>query len=348
MRLTFLTPNLPGLVCGLADHSWLLGEALVRKGCDVSLIGRHGDPAAARNAGWSGYAAVWDGTPSGLGRLLERIPADWLWVQLSGYGYSRWGAPWRLACALKAAQHRHPALLLAICVHEIHCEPHQLGRKGQVLSLWQRFTIAYIVRLGDLVLPTIPLWEQCCLKDYGVHPSRVQLLPIAANVPPVRLTVHQRNQWRKELGIGPSDQVAVAFGRWASQRTVFERLGPVVRNAIIDGNLDYVLTVGGESRAQPSWVKELLMEAPWARRLMVLGPQPARRVAEILAVADVGLVPTPWSLWGKSGAARALEQARLTLWIFDKDGHRVVPSNPNPPTWEILADAVVGWLRTSA
>ncbi len=348
MRVAFLTPNLPGLVCGLADHSRLLGEALVRKGYDVGLIGRHGDPVAARSAGWSGYAAIWDGTPSGLGRSLERMSADWLWVQLSGYGYSRWGAPWRLACALKAARHRHPALLLAICVHETHCEPHQLGRKGQVLSTWQRFTIACIVRLGDLVLPTIPLWEQRCLKDYGVHPSRVQLLPIAANVPPVRPTADQRNLWRKELGIGPSDRVAVAFGRWTSQKLALERFGPTICTALVQGGLNHVVAVGGESPSRPPWVGSMLAKPPWVGRLHILGPQPARRAAEILAAGDVGLVPSPWEVWGKSGVARAFEQAGLTLWILDTPGYRVVPPNPHPPTWDGLAETVVRRLEANA
>lgn len=345
MHVTFLTPNLPPSVCGLADHTRLLGAALARRGYGVSIVARRRDASTSTEniAGWVGATAIWDGTSGGLLRFLGHVRADWLWVQLSGYGYSRFGAPWKLSRTLKVVRRHYPDLRFAVCVHETYCHPDQLGPKGRVLSAWQRFTVGQILRQGDLVLPTIPLFLGQCLHEYRLPPARLELLPIAASTAAVRLTEEQRSRLRRELGLAPSDRVAVTFGRWNSQRMALERLGPTVQRAIDEGSLSSVIAVGGENSMPPEWIGEFMAKRPWAGRLQVLGKQPAERIAEVLAVVDVGLVPTPWPVWEKSSAARAFEQAGLTLWIFDHEtrGCRVMPPNPKPPTWETIAEILL-------
>jgi hypothetical protein len=342
MHITFLTPNLPPMVCGLADHARLLGTALARRGYEVSIVARRGDACAQNGARWIGPTAIWNGTPRGLVRLLGQVRPDWLWVQLSGYGYSRFGAPWKLSRALKAVRRRYRESRLAVCVHETYCQPGQLGRKGFLLSPWQRFTVGQILKLGDLVLPTIPRYLDQCLHEYRLPPARLQLLPVAATIAAARLEGEQRNRLRRELGLTPSDRVAVTFGRWNSQRMALEQFGPVVHRAITEGSLSSVVAVGGETSTPPAWVGEFLSKPPWAGRLRVLGNQVPERVAEIIAVADVGLVPTPWPVWEKSTAARAFEQAGLTLWILDNEsnGYRIRPPNETPPSWDSLAATV--------
>lgn len=343
--VVFLTPNLPPVTCGLADHSANLAKALARLGWSVGVVALRGDPAIVHRQGWGEAARLWGGSCRGLARQLSELAPEWLWVQLSGYGYSRWGSPWLLCRALEYARRRMTRLKVAVCVHETHCAPSQLGAKGPILSFLQRWTIGRVARLGDVVFPTTAAWAERCVLDYGVPAARVQVLPIAANVPAVRLSAARRRELRRKLGLGLRECVAVTFGRWASQRAALERLGRPLQLALAAGSLDRVLAVGGESPSAPPEVARFFAGIPWKDRLLVLGPQPAERVGEVLALADIGLVPAPWGVWEKSGAARAFQQAGLTLWIFDEGAHKVLEAGERAPTWEEIAQAAAGRLQ---
>jgi hypothetical protein len=124
-----------------------------------------------------------------------------------------------------------------------------------------------------------------------------------------------------------------------------KRLGCVVQTALSQGSLHHVIAIGGESHELPREIARFFANLPWAHKLLVLGPHSVEKVAEVLAISDFGLVPTPWEIWEKSGAARALEQARLTLWIWDKQSHRVHFPRQDLPTWDGLARTVLEWLE---
>jgi hypothetical protein len=348
MRVAFLTPNLPPIVCGLADQSALMGQALSRAGWDVVLIGLHGDPERAGIEGNIHSMLKWDGSVGTLARVVGAAAPDWLWVQLSGYGYSRWGAPWILNLALSRVRRQYPRLRLAVYLHEGHCTPGQLGLKGPLLSPWQRWTVGRIVRLSDLVVATTPYWHSRCVADYRADPERVKLLPIGSSVPPLRLTAAERERVRAALSIGTAERVAVTFGKWQSQRGALECLGGPLRAAIAAGTIDRIVALGGEQPTTPSWCGEMVRHTPWSGRLQFMGPLPAKRVAEVLAAADIGLVSTPWDVWRKSSAARAMEQAQLTLWISDGGlGCREIPPPHDAPRWESIAASASRWLSAS-
>lgn len=345
MKITLLASNLPPIVCGVADHSKLLGKAMIRQGCEVGLLGLRGDSALVHKAGFPGAASIWDGTTNGLIRFIKNEKPDWLWVQLSSYGYSRLGAPWLLGRSLRALKNAYPCLKLAVCVHETYCKPHQLGHKGFWLSPWQKYTSKVIVRMGDLVLPTIAEWEYVCIKELMVDRGVVKLLPIAANMPPLKAVSEQRAAWRADLGLKPEQRVAVIFGTWASQQKVFRRFRKILKESFKNGNVDHILAVGGDDANWPSWAKDMTKCDTWKNRLTLLGPQSENRVSEILSIADIGLVPTPFGFWEKSGAARAFEQARLDLWIIEDGNLRQIAPNPDPPTWDGLAKLAINWLN---
>ncbi len=112
-RLTFLAPRLPPAVCGLADHTQWLAEAMAEQGLEVGFI--HTQQNAPELTRLPGPVDCWDGRRRSLAGLLIRQRADWLWVQLSGYGYSRWGAPLILGQAISWARRRIPELRVAVC-----------------------------------------------------------------------------------------------------------------------------------------------------------------------------------------------------------------------------------------
>ncbi len=343
MRITVLTPNLPPLVCGLADHSWLLGQALEQLGCTVDLIGlRAASQATCEEVRQS--TALWDGSVQGLSRLVAARDPDWLWVQLSHYGYSRIGAPWRLGLALRLLRHRCPRIRIAVCMHESYCLPGQLGPKGILLSPLQKFLVGDIVKSSDLVFPTISQRARVCIEEFGIHDERIRVLPIAANVPPITVSPEQRVAWRAELGFSPEQRIAVTFGLWSSQHTTLKLFSSVLETAFARRDIDGVLAIGGEDKVWPPWAKTLPRQTPWQRRLTILGPQTGARVARILALTDVGLVPTPLEFWEKSGAARAFQQAGLLIWVLKGQKLSKIETGSVRPTWESLARQVVSSL----
>ena len=98
MRVSFLTPRLPPAICGLADHTRFLAEAMIRQGVDAGFI--HRDATADPAPTLPGPVGFWDDRPGSLVRHAQDQATDWLWVQLSGYGYSRWEGltAWNARC----------------------------------------------------------------------------------------------------------------------------------------------------------------------------------------------------------------------------------------------------------
>ena len=80
---------------------------------------------------------------------------------------------------------------------------------------------------------------------------------------------------------------------------VFKLFSKILEQGFKQGSIDYILAVGGDGIPWPSWLKDLMKYEPWKNRLTILGPQSENRIAEILSIADIGLVPTPFKFWEK-------------------------------------------------
>jgi glycosyltransferase involved in cell wall biosynthesis len=311
MRISFLTPRLPPQVCGLADHTQHLALALSREGVEVGFIHRQaGQSTFDLPAGPVDY---WDDSARSLEACVRRQAPDWLWVQLSGYGYSRWGAPYRLAQGLKALAKNLPQLRRAVFLHEPHCDARQLGLKGLFLSPWQKHTVGQVVRSADVVFTSNELWRRRILTYYHPQADRLVLLRLGAHVPCVRLTPTERIRWRQELGWNEADVVAVTFGSVSMQRTALERLAPLLAEGLSCGALDRIVCVGGDLET----AREAL--APWqsavghGEAFQVLGYRPAAEVGAILASCDFAFLGTPRPLLEKSTAFVAAAEAGLAV-----------------------------------
>src|SRR5438046_2626727 len=111
MRISFLAPRLPPRTCGVGDHTRCLAEAMRQQGVRVGFVHRSGQVEYDVPPG---PVAFWDGGNESLVRCVGEQEPDWLWVQLSGYGYSRWGAPYRLACGLRWMRRQLPRVRIAV------------------------------------------------------------------------------------------------------------------------------------------------------------------------------------------------------------------------------------------
>lgn len=270
----------------------------------------HCQPAAGV-APLPGPAHYWDSSAVDLAAFLRAQNADWLWVQLSAYGYSRWGAPYRLGKALASIKRQLPGLRLAVYLHETHCDAGQLGWKGPVLSPWQKHTVGRVARLADVVFTSTRLWRERALASYGLSPERVILLPIGSNLPRVVLSPEQRAAERQARGWGANEAIGVIFGSFPIQQRALERFEPLLRAGRASGRLDRVVCIGGDQADPPLELRR------WQERLPgpldILGHRPAGEVATVLACCDYGFPATPRCLLEKSGGFAAFAEAGLAV-----------------------------------
>lgn len=314
MRISFFAPRLPPAVCGIADHTRLLAEALRAEGVEVAFIHREALQEGGKLP--QGRIDAWNGSRRSLQECIRRQQPDWLWLQLSSYGYSRWGAPWRLGRVLQGLRSALPTLNIAICVHETHCQPNQLGRKGLLLSPWQRFTVGAVVRQADLVFTSIPKYVRQVVQDYGFPSERVVPLPIGSNIPQVSLTPEERARCRQRLGWNSQEIVAVTFGSFGSQLRALRGCGEYLARGLASEHLQRVICIGGQG-APPQELSEWTDRLGGPDQFQILGYRSDREVAEILACCDFAFCAYSASLLGKSGSFAAFALAGLAVLVPD-------------------------------
>lgn len=333
MRIAMLMPNPPSIVCGIADHSVLLGRALQKLGSEVDYLALN-----CHDNGTDDFDIhCWDGSAKGLSRLIRNLGTDVLWVQYSGYGYSRKGVPFRLARALGEVRARVGAPLLTICMHETHAELARLGWRGSLLERLQRSTSGRVARSGDIVFATVKVNLDRCVDDYGVSRSRISLLPVASNIPDVETMTTDRLDLRRKLNLPESARIAAIFGLWPTQSRTYELFKKELENAFRMRRIDHVLAIGGGGKRCPDDALSSGENSPNGH-LTVLGPASAMEIAKTLRCCDVGLVSTPPDYLGKSGVAAAFAAANLELWMKNEQSEVVVEKHPAPvPKWDELA-----------
>jgi hypothetical protein len=333
IRITMLMPNLPHVVCGIADHSLLMGKALNRLGCDVDYLARHGDGSRIE----APNLHVWDGRAASLVDAIRLAGTQVLWVQYSGYGFSGNGAPLALASALGHVRKLDSAPMIVVCMHETHADLSRFGWRGILLQRLQRTAARRVARSGDLVFATVDISMKRCVHEYGVSPELVFLLPIATNIPWVSVGQGDRIALRRRLRVAAEARIAAAFGRWDTQSRALALFERDLRAALRGGLIDHVVAVGGEA-AEPPGDSLTCLGGSLNGQLTVLGPASEREIAKILRCCDVGLVPTPLDYVRKSGVAAAFATAELELWMKNEQSELVVEKNPEPfPDWNDLA-----------
>ena len=333
MRISVLTPKLPPAVCGIADHGFLLGEALERLGAEAQYLA----PCHGTNACRGKDAGSWDGTADGLHSAIQQHEADVLWIQYSGYGYSKKGIPVALARAIEQVAKARSRPLIVACMHETHASRTGLGWRAPIIQPLQISVARRIVRAADLVFAAAAINVERCIHEYGAPREMVELLPIASNLPNIEISADERRQFRERLGLSAGSRVAVTFGLWSSQIRAITLFENELQSALQRGCIEHIVAIGGETT--PSRMDAVSDSAKvFNGRMSVLGPASAVDVARVLGCCDIGLVPTPRDYLRKSGAAAAFAAADLQIWMKDAGGKTVVETDIEAfPTWDQIA-----------
>ena len=333
MHITILMPNLPPAVCGIADHSLLLGKSLERLGASVDHLALHCEKTTPHGA----ETCVWDGTANGLQAAIRKHGTNVLWIQYSGYGFSRKGAPGSLARAIEHVVRCRSGTSIVVCMHETHASRASLGWRTPIIQPLQISVARRIVRAADIVFATVNANLERCIHEYGVSRHAIRLLPITSNLPDVHVTDAERERFRNRLGLEKETRIAAIFGLLSSQLRTITLFRADLASALRRGHIEHIVAVGGE--AIPSTMSAVLREADhFNGRMSVLGPAPADDVARILRCCDIGLIPTPPDHLRKSGVVAAFVAAGLEIWMKDASGNTIVGMDMEAfPTWDQIA-----------
>ena len=249
MRVTMLMPNLPPIVCGIADHSLLLGEALNGLGSTVDYLALRRD----ENASGESNMHLWDGSVKGLTEMTRRLGTEVLWVQYSGYGFSGKGMPFGLARALGVVRKSDYAPIVIVCMHETHANLTRLGWRAPLIRQLQIAAARRVVRTGDIVFATVDVNLKRCIDEYGVSQNSISLLPIASNIPVVPAQESDRVTFRRRLGLSDDARIAAIFGLWATQVRTLELFSGELDASLRRGRIDHVIAMVSRLCFRPIW-----------------------------------------------------------------------------------------------
>lgn len=202
--LHLIAPSAPPKVCGVGDHSHLLGEQLARR---TALRIHCGQSDPAPRFGDLDARVDFDHRfPWTLVRLAGSDgfrPGSTIFFQYTNFAYGRWGFnPW-LAPALRRWKRR--GLRVATMFHENYMPP--VGIKIRLMGFWQRQFFRQVGLASDLCLFSVEPWTRR-YASWFPH-ARVATLPVGSNIP--RIAV-DRAARRRELGIPAETPVLGVFG----------------------------------------------------------------------------------------------------------------------------------------
>lgn len=159
-------------------------------------------------------------------------------------------------------------------------EDFQHGGGGPLAALFRRARDAELHRAAHVLCPSAYLRELAL--GWGVPPERASVLP---NPAPGLAELGERDELRRSFGLnGPT---LVFAGRLTAQKSLDLALEALAQ---ADG---VALVIAGEGPDRPA-LEARAGELGLRRRVRFLGPQPRRRVLELLRAADASLLSSSW------------------------------------------------------
>lgn len=272
--LHLIAPSSPPKICGVGDHSQLLGQALAER---MPLLAHCGQRAP--EGGYHGFETLLDFDsryPWTLGPMVRSSrfqSGDAALVQYTNFAYGRYGFnPW-LAPALRHLRRR--GVRVATMFHETYMPA--VGFKIRLMGAWQRRFFRQVGRASDLCLFSVQPWT---LEYSSWFPrAKVRTLPVGSNMPLLEV---DRLAERERIGIPQGAICLVVFGGTHPSR-LFEWIVGASRALTASGIEHVVVHVGPDGEE----VERRLQGAP----LIGLGIRSPEEVSRALSTADLFLSP---------------------------------------------------------
>ncbi len=304
IRVIHIAPELPPTIGGVADYSVILSRRLVEESAEavepvLVRAGREDDPAPevefpVVDLGGKATAAALADTVT---QLSDDAPGRAVvLLQYSGYGFSRYGAPFWLARGLRQSCWEREIPVLAM-FHEIRSSSWKPWSRAFWLSSVQTGVAWGIARLSAGLMTTHPTGA-ARLRRFATETTPVQVAPVFSNVgePSERLSYEERKAR------------AVVFGGTGTKTAIYETHRPLVRKALKKQKIDEVVDVGVTTSVGPD---RLDVEA------RVLGVQPAKTISSLLLDARIGLLNYSAAYATKSGVMAAYMAHGVTPVLVD-------------------------------
>lgn len=272
--LHLIAPSSPPKICGVGDHSQLLGRALSERMPVLAHCGQR-DP----DGGFEGIETVLDfdsRLPWTLGEATrsDRFRAgDVAFCQYTNFAYGRYGFnPW-LAPALRRL--RRKGLRVATMFHETYMPA--VGFKIRLMGAWQRRFFRQVGLASDLCLFSVEPWT----RQYSpwFPDAKVRTLPVGSNMPLIPV---DRAAERERIGIRQDAICLVVFGGTHPSR-LFEWIVQASKALAVEGIAHVIVHVGPDGDE----VSRRLEGAP----LIGLGVRSPAEVSRALSSADIFLSP---------------------------------------------------------
>lgn len=273
-RIHLIAPSAPPKICGVGDHSFLLGQALAKRRSTTIHCGQV-DPAPQFSA--LDVVADFDSRfPWTLGRAARSDSfraGDVVFFQYTNFAYGRYGFnPW-LAPALRTFRRR--GLKVATMFHETYMPA--VGIKIRMMGAWQRSFFRAVGKASDVCFFSIEPWA---VKYAQWFPdAKVRTLKVGSNIPRVDTS---RERERARLGIADDETVLLVFGGTHPSR-LFEWIVDASNSLTAVGIRHRVVHVGPDREE----VARRLEGAP----LLELGILDPEEVSRALRTADIFLSP---------------------------------------------------------
>lgn len=229
-------------------------------GCDVAWPTYPALPAVTRPFnGWLCARAIRDGAAA---FAPDVILSYWLYPDA-------WGA-WRVARRLGL--------------------PLVAGARGsdiRVRDAISRRLTRPVVRHADRLLVVSADLGRLAVRDYGADPARVRVIPNGCDASIFHL--RDRAEARRALGIGADDELVLYVGRLVAEKGLRELVEAMRMLRVARPRARLVMVGDGPLKAELA-----ALAADPALALQLAGAQPAARVAEWMAAADLVTLPS-WS-----------------------------------------------------
>lgn len=273
-RIHLIAPSAPPRICGVGDHSFLLGQALSGRVPTTIHCGQVDPPPTL--PGLDVVADFDSRFPWTLGRAARSAafrPGDAVFFQYTNFAYGRYGFnPW-LAPALRRL--RAHGLQVATMFHETYMPA--VGVKIRMMGAWQRVFFRAVGNASDVCFFSIEPWT-AKYSEWFPH-AKVRTLKVGANIPLADTT---RERERARLGIGDDETVLLIFGGTHPSR-LFEWIVDASTALAAAGIRHRVVHVGPDREE----VGRRLAGAP----LLELGILDPEDVSRALSTADIFLSP---------------------------------------------------------
>jgi glycosyltransferase involved in cell wall biosynthesis len=160
---------------------------------------------------------------------------------------------------------------------------------GQAHSPAQRVLKRDELSRADAVTAVTGAIVDTLVRDYGIEPSRVQVIPNGADPPDVEREAEAAKRWRERFLPTPVRPLWVVAGRLEEQKghdVLFEALERLVAKG-----LDFRLVVAGDG-SRRSWLEQQALSRGLVPRVQFVGQ--LDDVGGLLAAADAVLLPSRW------------------------------------------------------